>query len=94
MGVCDPVVDALVAEVLKAHDRPHLIAATRALDRVLLYGQYTSCRTGIQRGPAHRLLEPLRHARSRRSAPAPTSATWWIDPAKAAITDAARTHGP
>ena len=39
-GVCDPVVDALVDEVIGATDRPALDAATRALDRVLLRGWY------------------------------------------------------
>ena len=39
-GIKDPVVDALIAEVAAATDRPSLIAATRALDRVLLWGHY------------------------------------------------------
>ena len=40
MGICDPVVDALVETVINASDREGLIAATRALDRVLLWGHY------------------------------------------------------
>ena len=39
-GIKDPVVDALIAEVIGAPDRPSLIAAARALDRVLLWGHY------------------------------------------------------
>ncbi|MDD9992033.1 MAG: extracellular solute-binding protein [Rhodospirillales bacterium] len=39
-GIKDPVVDALMAEVAAATDRPSLIAAARALDRVLLWGHY------------------------------------------------------
>ena len=39
-GIRDPVVDALIAEVIGARDRPSLIAAARALDRVLLWGHY------------------------------------------------------
>ena len=39
-GIKDPVVDALIGEVAAATDRPSLIAAARALDRVLLWGQY------------------------------------------------------
>ena len=39
-GIKDPVVDALVAEVAAATDRDSLIAAVRALDRVLLWGHY------------------------------------------------------
>ncbi|MDP3896860.1 MAG: extracellular solute-binding protein [Mesorhizobium sp.] len=40
MGIRDPVVDALVERVIFANDRDDLIAATRALDRVLLWGFY------------------------------------------------------
>ncbi len=40
MGIADPGVDALVDEVIFAQDRDRLIAATRALDRVLLHGNY------------------------------------------------------
>lgn len=39
-GIEDPVVDALIAEIVAATDRPTLIAAVRALDRVLLWGHY------------------------------------------------------
>ena len=39
-GIKDPVVDALIGEVAAATDRPSLIAAARALDRVLLWGHY------------------------------------------------------
>ena len=39
-GIKDPVVDALLAEIVAATDRAALIAAARALDRVLLWGHY------------------------------------------------------
>jgi microcin C transport system substrate-binding protein len=39
-GISDPVVDALVERVIFAADRDDLIAATRALDRVLLWNFY------------------------------------------------------
>ena len=39
-GVADPVVDALIEKIVFAEDRDALAAATRALDRVLLWGQY------------------------------------------------------
>jgi len=39
-GVRDPVVDRLIELVISAPDRPSLIARTRALDRVLLWGHY------------------------------------------------------
>ena len=40
MGICDPVVDALVDTVIAAPDRAALVAATKALDRVLLWSHY------------------------------------------------------
>ncbi|MET3662180.1 extracellular solute-binding protein [Aquamicrobium ahrensii] len=39
-GIKDPVIDALVDRVIFASDRDDLIAATRALDRVLLWNYY------------------------------------------------------
>ncbi len=39
-GLADPVVDALVEQVIYAEDRKALVTATRALDRVLLHGEY------------------------------------------------------
>ncbi|MEW5962260.1 MAG: extracellular solute-binding protein [Pseudomonadota bacterium] len=39
-GIADPVVDALVAKVMAAHSREELLAATRAIDRVLRAGHY------------------------------------------------------
>jgi microcin C transport system substrate-binding protein len=39
-GIADPAVDALVNLVIAAPDRESLIARTRALDRVLLWGHY------------------------------------------------------
>ena len=39
-GIKDPVVDALIEEIIFAEDREALITACRALDRVLLWGHY------------------------------------------------------
>lgn len=39
-GICDPAVDAMVDAVVNAADREALVNASRALDRVLLWGQY------------------------------------------------------
>jgi peptide/nickel transport system substrate-binding protein len=40
MGVKSPAVDAMIAAMLSARERPAFVAATRALDRVLLSGFY------------------------------------------------------
>ena len=39
-GVADPVVDALIDELVAARTREDLVAAARALDRVLLWGRH------------------------------------------------------
>lgn len=39
-GVADPAVDALIEKALAATTRPQLVAALRALDRVLRFGHY------------------------------------------------------
>ncbi|MEE2728593.1 MAG: ABC transporter substrate-binding protein, partial [Candidatus Latescibacterota bacterium] len=39
-GISDPVIDALVEQIITAPDRQELIVRTRALDRVLLWGHY------------------------------------------------------
>lgn len=39
-GISDPVVDALVEKVIAAKSRPELVAATRAIDRVMRAGHY------------------------------------------------------
>jgi len=40
MGLKNPVVDALIQKVIYAPDRKRLVTAARALDRVLLHGEY------------------------------------------------------
>jgi peptide/nickel transport system substrate-binding protein len=40
MGVKSPAVDAMIDALLKAKDRPDVVAAVRALDRVLISGHY------------------------------------------------------
>ena len=39
-GISDPVVDALVSKIIQAKDREEVIVASRALDRVLVNGEY------------------------------------------------------
>jgi microcin C transport system substrate-binding protein len=88
MGICNPVVDALVPLVVNAPDRAHLLTAVHALDRVLLWNWY---------------LVPNWHLDYVRVAywdkfgrpPAPVRPgvvfdSWWIDPVRAAALDAAR----
>jgi len=85
-GIKNPVVDALIEKIIFAPDRAALVAATRALDRVLLWHHYVVPqwhiasirlarwdRFGIPRPlPAYTPVNPM---------------TWWIDADKAAIID-------
>ena len=90
IGIKDPVVDELIDLVIAAPDRESLIARTRALDRVLLWGHY---------------LIPNWHIRSFRvaywnkfSRPAVTPKyalgleTWWVDREKEAALGRSQTN--
>jgi microcin C transport system substrate-binding protein len=81
-GIEDPVVDALINKVIYAPTREDLVTATRALDRVLLWGHY---------------VIPHWHIRSTRIAywnkfMRPETSpkygldlfSWWVDPMKVA----------
>jgi microcin C transport system substrate-binding protein len=78
LGIKNPVVDALVEEVIKAPDREALVARTRALDRVLQWGYYLI---------PHYHTDVSRVAywdKYRRPEIAPKYGigldTWWVDP--------------
>jgi len=83
VGIKDPVVDALIDLVISAPDRKSLIARTRALDRVLLWGHYVIPHWHIR---AFRVAYWNKFSRPRIS---PKYAlgfdTWWIDPEKEAL---------
>ncbi len=81
-GICDPVVDRLVEQVISAPDRDALVARTRALDRVLLWGHYVIPHWHIR---AFRVAYWDKFDRPKET---PKYAlgfnTWWVDPVKAA----------
>ena len=79
-GIRDPSVDKLIELVIQAPDRKALVARTRALDRVLLWGHYVI---------PHYHLQAFRVAywdRFSRPAIAPKHTfgldTWWVDAKK------------
>jgi microcin C transport system substrate-binding protein len=88
IGVSDPVVDALIQKVITAETREQLVAACRALDRVLLWSHY---------------VIPQWHNRVTRIAywnklarPQATPRygidlfAWWVDPSEAARVEAGK----
>jgi microcin C transport system substrate-binding protein len=90
-GVCDPAVDALIQKVLSAPDRDSLRDAARALDRVLLWRYYCIPAWGNQVFHVaywNRFGQPGIPIRDGVDFD-----TWWVDAAKAAKTDAARSAG-
>ena len=81
-GIKDPVVDALIDKVITADTREGLEAAVRALDRVLLWGQYVV---------PHFTDDGYRVAyRNKFERPeilpeeGPDFMAWWVDPGKPA----------
>ncbi len=81
IGIKDPVVDALVETVIAAPDRAAQIAATRALDRVLLWNWYviphwhdSVYRVAYWNRFSHPPVAP-KHGLGFTD-------TWWVDPEK------------
>jgi len=88
-GIKDPVVDALIEKIIQAPDRKSLIAACRALDRVLLWGHYVIPHWHIR---VYRIAYWNRFSRPKIK---PKYAlgfldTWWIDPEKDRIIQSVR----
>ena len=91
IGICDPVVDALVGTLINVDSQEEQLAAAHALDRVLLHGWY---------------LVPHWHTQSARLAfwdrfarPPVKIRTgfvlddWWVDRERSAVVEAARRGG-
>jgi microcin C transport system substrate-binding protein len=87
-GVCDPAVDAMIEKVVTAQDRPTLLTAAHALDRILLWRWYMVPNYSNQKFRVawwNRFGYPDKPIREGFNFD-----TWWVDAAKAAATDAAR----
>jgi peptide/nickel transport system substrate-binding protein len=78
MGARDPAIDALIAALLEAHERPPFVSAVRALDRALMSGFYAI--------PLFNVAEQWIARWNRIERPAPTALTgylpetWWHRP--------------
>jgi microcin C transport system substrate-binding protein len=81
-GIKDPVIDELIELVITAPSRESLIARTRALDRVLLWGHYA---VPTVMAPFNRLAYWDKFGRPEKTPLQGQSVlSWWSDPAKAA----------
>jgi microcin C transport system substrate-binding protein len=84
IGIKNPAIDALIEKVIFAKDRPTLVAATRALDRVLLWNFYVvpQFTYGFSR---YALWDRFSHAEPLpKYARSGLPSLWWLDADKAA----------
>ena len=82
-GIADPAVDYLIGRVLGARTRAELIAAARALDRVMSWNFYLIpgfWPPGYRYGYWDKFVKPKVQSRYRSG----YFDTWWIDPVKEA----------
>lgn len=88
-GVKNPVVDALIGKIINAPNRETLVAATHALDRVLLWNHYVIPNWYF---PATRVAYWDKFGKPEVSAKYSVASpdTWWLDEAKLAELNAAR----
>jgi microcin C transport system substrate-binding protein len=87
-GIADPAIDELIEQVIAAPDRESLVARTRALDRVLLWGHYVIPQYHMG---ADRLVYWNKFG---KPGVIPMEGfqieAWWVDPEKAARLDQRR----
>jgi microcin C transport system substrate-binding protein len=84
IGIKNPVVDELIEMLVRAQTREEVVAATRALDRVLLWNNYVVPQWHF---PYERVASWDIFGRPDKlpsQSPASVITTWWIDPVKAA----------
>jgi microcin C transport system substrate-binding protein len=83
IGIKNPAVDALIDRVIFAKSRSELVAATRALDRVLLWNFYVVPQFTYPFARYAR-WDRFSHADLPKYARAGLPSLWWFDPDKAA----------
>ncbi len=88
-GIKDPGVDALIEKIIFAGDRETIIAATRALDRVLLAHHYVMPTYSLRRSRIAR-WDRFSHPEVLPEFSIGFPTVWWYDEAKAAKTGAAK----
>ena len=87
IGIKNPVIDALIEKIVAARDRKSLVTATRALDRVLLWGHYVIPQWHLK---FDRIAYWDIFGRPKDPKYGVDFMSWWIDPAKAASLDSRR----
>ena len=78
MGVKSPAIDAMIDALLKSQDRAEVVAAVRALDRVLMSGFYT---VPLFYPPDQWIVRWTKVRRPEvTSLSGPIPETWWLEP--------------
>jgi microcin C transport system substrate-binding protein len=88
-GIADPGVDALIQKIIFAKDRPELLAATAALDRVLLFNYFVTPSYTLRNERVAR-WDRFSHPDVLPEFSIGFPQVWWYDEAKAAKTGVAR----
>jgi microcin C transport system substrate-binding protein len=86
VGIKNPAVDALIERIIFAKDRGELIAATRALDRVLLWNYYVVPQFTLDKTRTARWDRFSRHDPLPKYGSAAFPTVWWWDAEKASRT--------
>jgi microcin C transport system substrate-binding protein len=85
IGIKDPVVDQLIDKIIQAPTREDLVTATRALDRVLLWGHYVIPHWHSR---TFRVAYWDKFDRPDRNPPYGLPVfSWWVDPVKVAAVE-------
>jgi microcin C transport system substrate-binding protein len=84
IGIKNPAVDAMIERVIFAKDRAELVAATKALDRVLLWNHYVVPQWTYGKQRAARWDRFGRPEKMPEYAASAFPTIWWWDPARAA----------
>ena len=84
IGIKDPAVDALIERVIFAKDRADLVAATKAMDRVLLWHQYVVPQWTYGKQRTARWDRFGRPEKMPEYAAAAFPTIWWFDAERAA----------
>jgi len=86
VGIKNPAIDKLIDQVIFSKDREHLVAATRALDRVLLWNHYVVPQWNYPKERTARWDRFARPADMPKYGLSSFPDIWWLDAAKAAKT--------
>jgi microcin C transport system substrate-binding protein len=90
IGIKNPAVDTLIDRIIFAKSRDELVAATRALDRVLLWNHYVVPQWTLRKVRSARWDRFSRPDKMPYYGAAAFPAIWWWDAAKAAKTGSGR----